>query len=192
MHNAYSNYAALCIIENKLASQCLCPPTVTIWHLQIITKSDQSLTLELLREDSIRSTHSQNHGKLLVHAEECVNSKTTIEMIFRCSDLENRDLFSKSVCLYFRFLLGIMWKGNYYIRHAFVCLAGSFFNNIKSCGRWYPYSNLQDRSYKEWSQPNMEASVLEYSTSRKQGINLHTVLLCLLRFGILCLLKFRE
>ncbi|KAL1313444.1 hypothetical protein AAHE18_16G113100 [Arachis hypogaea] len=52
--------------------------------------------LWLFKEDPIRSMHSQNCRKLLVHAEECVGSKTTVEMIFRCSDLENRDLFSKS------------------------------------------------------------------------------------------------
>ncbi|XP_027340705.1 protein BONZAI 1-like isoform X2 [Abrus precatorius] len=46
--------------------------------------------------DSIRSTQSQNCGKLLVRAEECVTSKTTIEMILKCSDLEYRDLFSRS------------------------------------------------------------------------------------------------
>ncbi|XLS97276.1 hypothetical protein HN51_040011 [Arachis hypogaea] len=63
---------------------------------EIIIKSDRSLALELHREDPIRSMHSQNCRKLLVHAEECVGSKTTVEMIFRCSDLENRDLFSKS------------------------------------------------------------------------------------------------
>ncbi|XP_061372312.1 protein BONZAI 1-like isoform X2 [Gastrolobium bilobum] len=63
---------------------------------EIITKPGRSLTLDLHKEDSIRSTHSQNCGKLLVHAEECVSSKTTIEMILRCSDLEHRDLFSKS------------------------------------------------------------------------------------------------
>ncbi|KAJ1404981.1 von Willebrand factor, type A [Sesbania bispinosa] len=63
---------------------------------EIITKPDRSLTLDLHREDTIRSSHSQNCGKLLVHAEECVNSKTTVEMILRCSDLEYRDLFSKS------------------------------------------------------------------------------------------------
>ncbi|KAK7399288.1 hypothetical protein VNO78_10469 [Psophocarpus tetragonolobus] len=64
---------------------------------EIITKLDRSMTLDLRRrEDSVRSTQSQNCGKLLVHAEECVSSKTTIEMILRCSDLEYRDLFSRS------------------------------------------------------------------------------------------------
>ncbi|RYR19167.1 hypothetical protein Ahy_B03g063870 isoform M [Arachis hypogaea] len=59
-------------------------------------KLEEQQFLELHREDPIRSMHSQNCRKLLVHAEECVGSKTTVEMIFRCSDLENRDLFSKS------------------------------------------------------------------------------------------------
>ncbi|KAL2342828.1 hypothetical protein Fmac_004113 [Flemingia macrophylla] len=63
---------------------------------EIITKFDRSMTLDLHREDAIRSTQSQNCGKLLVHGEETVSSKTTIEMILRCSDLEYRDLFSKS------------------------------------------------------------------------------------------------
>ncbi|RYR19164.1 hypothetical protein Ahy_B03g063870 isoform H [Arachis hypogaea] len=93
---ALSEVITLFISENKLSSQELFPSTVTVWHLQIIIKSDRSLALELRREDPIRSMHSQNCGKLLVHAEECVGSKTTVELIFRCSDLENRDLFSKS------------------------------------------------------------------------------------------------
>ncbi|XP_061357122.1 protein BONZAI 1-like [Gastrolobium bilobum] len=63
---------------------------------EIITKSDRSLPLDLHAEDSIRSTHSQNSGKLSVHAEESVNSKTAMEIAFRCSDLECRDLFSRS------------------------------------------------------------------------------------------------
>ncbi|KAF7834030.1 protein BONZAI 1-like isoform X1 [Senna tora] len=63
---------------------------------EIITKSDRSLTLDLHRDDATRPAHSQNCGKLLVRAEECVNSKTSIEMTFRCSDLDNKDLFSKS------------------------------------------------------------------------------------------------
>ncbi|TKY73715.1 BONZAI 1 [Spatholobus suberectus] len=63
---------------------------------QIITQPDQLLTIDLHTEDSIRSTLSKNCGKLLVHAEECVSSKTAIEMVFRCSDLEYKDLFSRN------------------------------------------------------------------------------------------------
>jgi len=78
------------------------PSTITIlacWPLQIITKFDRSMALDLHSEDFTRSTQSRNCGKLLVHAEECVSSKTTVEMTLRCSDLEYRDLFSRSVCI---------------------------------------------------------------------------------------------
>lgn len=97
--SAYSIFFS--VTENILASQQLYPSTSTLWPVQIITKSDGSLTLDLLRQDSIRSGDSQKCGKLKVHAEECVGSKTTVEMILRCSDLEYRDLFSKSVCAYY-------------------------------------------------------------------------------------------
>ncbi|XWS37033.1 hypothetical protein CRYUN_Cryun19dG0009000 [Craigia yunnanensis] len=64
---------------------------------EIVTKPNRSLTLDLvLREESVSSTHSQDHGKLTVHAEECFSSKTTAEMTLRCLDLESKDLFSKS------------------------------------------------------------------------------------------------
>ncbi|KAK9995268.1 hypothetical protein SO802_019954 [Lithocarpus litseifolius] len=64
---------------------------------EIVTKSNRSLTLDLVhREESARSTRPRNLGKLTVHAEESLSSKTTTEMILRCSDLEYKDLFSKS------------------------------------------------------------------------------------------------
>ncbi|CAL5361747.1 unnamed protein product [Camellia sinensis] len=64
---------------------------------QIVTKSNGSLTLDLVRKDeSLGSKHPRNFGALLIHAEESVSSKTTTELILRCSDLESRDLFSKS------------------------------------------------------------------------------------------------
>ncbi|KAJ6818434.1 putative protein BONZAI 1 [Iris pallida] len=58
---------------------------------EIITKSTRSLTLKLVHRE-----HSQKSGDITVHAEECVASKTMAEMVFRCEDLENKDLFSKS------------------------------------------------------------------------------------------------
>ncbi|XP_057988614.1 protein BONZAI 1 isoform X2 [Hevea brasiliensis] len=62
---------------------------------EILTKSNRSLTLDLVqKEDSTISSHP-HHGQLLVHAEECISSKTTTEMILRCSDLEHKDLFSR-------------------------------------------------------------------------------------------------
>ncbi|KAK1568691.1 hypothetical protein Q3G72_027581 [Acer saccharum] len=51
---------------------------------EIVTKSNRSLTLDLVcREESIPSTHPQHRGKLIVHAEECINSKTATEMTLR-------------------------------------------------------------------------------------------------------------
>ncbi|KAG5537303.1 hypothetical protein RHGRI_024674 [Rhododendron griersonianum] len=64
---------------------------------EIVTKTYRSLTLDLVQEDeSNGSNHSRNFGTLTVHAEESVISKTRTEFIFRCSDLESKDLFSKS------------------------------------------------------------------------------------------------
>lgn len=64
---------------------------------EIVSKSNRSLTLDLVhREESIKSTRSQNLGELTVHAEELSSSKIAMEIIFRCSDLEYKDLFSRS------------------------------------------------------------------------------------------------
>ncbi|KAH1112310.1 hypothetical protein AAZX31_04G184100 [Glycine max] len=63
---------------------------------QIITQPDKSLTIDLYTEDSVGSTLSKNCGKLMVHGEECISSKTAIEMVFRCSDLEYKYLFSRT------------------------------------------------------------------------------------------------
>ncbi|XP_077227378.1 protein BONZAI 1-like [Tasmannia lanceolata] len=62
---------------------------------EIVAKSSRSLTLNLKHIEH-KETHPSNLGELTVCAEECVGSKTTVEMILRCSDLENKDLFSKS------------------------------------------------------------------------------------------------
>ncbi|KAA3454362.1 protein BONZAI 1-like isoform X1 [Gossypium australe] len=63
---------------------------------EIVTKPNRSLTLDLVRRvESVSSTHSQHHGKLTVHAEECFSSRTTAEMMLSCLDLESKDLFSK-------------------------------------------------------------------------------------------------
>lgn len=76
-----------------------------------MTKSGRSLSLDLVsREGSSRSNRSQNHGKINVHAEECISSKTTTELILRCSDLEYKDLFSRSVgASRFLYLLHFGW-----------------------------------------------------------------------------------
>ncbi|KAF5731002.1 hypothetical protein HS088_TW19G00605 [Tripterygium wilfordii] len=64
---------------------------------EVVTKPNGSLTLDLVRrEEASISSHSRCSGKLTVHADECISSKTTTEIIFRCTELENKDLFSKS------------------------------------------------------------------------------------------------
>ncbi|KAL9419793.1 hypothetical protein AB3S75_037539 [Citrus x aurantiifolia] len=72
---------------------------------QIVTRKNRSLTLDLVRreetitsitEESNPSNRPKHCGKLTVHAEECINSKTTTELILRCSDLDCKDLFSRN------------------------------------------------------------------------------------------------
>ncbi|KAJ8526372.1 hypothetical protein K7X08_028849 [Anisodus acutangulus] len=59
----------------------------------IVTKRNRSLTLNLHN----RNGHVlKNLGELTVLAEETVTSRTAVEMTFRCTNLENKDLFSKS------------------------------------------------------------------------------------------------
>ncbi|CAN1242117.1 Protein BONZAI 2 [Linum perenne] len=62
--------------------------------VKIVTKPDRTLTLNLVQIED--PSHPKSCGQLIVHAEECINSKTCTEMTLRCSDLENKDLFSKS------------------------------------------------------------------------------------------------
>lgn len=66
--------------------------------MQIITKSNRTVALELMRKESVAATaQPQNYGKLVVHAEESLASKTTTEIVLRCLHLEPMDHFSKSV-----------------------------------------------------------------------------------------------
>ncbi|KAL7222503.1 hypothetical protein ACSBR1_024237 [Camellia fascicularis] len=69
----------------------------TVLVIMIVTKSNRSVTLDLVRKNvSVGSNRPRNLGALTVHAEELVNSKTTTELILRCSDLESKNMFSKS------------------------------------------------------------------------------------------------
>ncbi|XP_058078099.1 protein BONZAI 3-like isoform X2 [Magnolia sinica] len=61
---------------------------------EIVTKHSKSLTLPLQGRDGQKGM--KNMGTITVHAEETVASRTYVEMILRCSNLENKDLFSKS------------------------------------------------------------------------------------------------
>ncbi|XP_075505134.1 protein BONZAI 1-like [Primulina tabacum] len=62
---------------------------------QIVTKSNKTLTLDLGREEVRSPTHVRRYGQLTIYAEEIVASKTTTELILRCSGLESKDLFCK-------------------------------------------------------------------------------------------------
>ncbi|CAI0548005.1 unnamed protein product [Linum tenue] len=62
--------------------------------VKIVAKPDRTLTLNLVQIED--PGHPRSSGQLIVHAEECISSKTTTEMTLRCSDLESKDLFSKS------------------------------------------------------------------------------------------------
>ncbi|KAL7205039.1 hypothetical protein ACSBR2_018042 [Camellia fascicularis] len=61
---------------------------------EIVTKQNQSLTLNLHNKNGQRGLKSL--GTLTVHAEETVASRNAVEITFRCSHLDNKDLFSKS------------------------------------------------------------------------------------------------
>ncbi|CAL5379068.1 unnamed protein product [Camellia sinensis] len=61
---------------------------------EIVTKQSQSLTLNLHNKNGQRGL--KNLGTLTVHAEETVASRNAVEITFRCSHLDNKDLFSRS------------------------------------------------------------------------------------------------
>ncbi|RZC53158.1 hypothetical protein C5167_012012 [Papaver somniferum] len=61
---------------------------------EIVTKQNKSLTLKLTVRN--RQGVMRNQGMLTVFAEETITSRQAVEMVFRCSKLDNKDLFSKS------------------------------------------------------------------------------------------------
>ncbi|CAM8984301.1 unnamed protein product [Rhodiola kirilowii] len=64
---------------------------------EIVTKLNRVLTMDLVCKEEI-SVPDQSHcpGKLSVRAEEPMSTKTSTEVTLRCSDLEYKDLFSRS------------------------------------------------------------------------------------------------
>ncbi|WOK93562.1 protein BONZAI 3 isoform X1 [Canna indica] len=60
---------------------------------EIVTKPNRSLTLNLQQKIGHSGSYS---GTVTLHAEETVTSRIAAEIIFRCSKLENKDVFSKS------------------------------------------------------------------------------------------------
>jgi hypothetical protein len=87
------------LIQNFLSHKKLfkhCKLNCDVLVLQVVTKFDHSLTLNL------RSASGHNlPGTITVHAEESDSSKMAVEMTLHCLNLENKDLLSKSVCINF-------------------------------------------------------------------------------------------
>ncbi|KAD5507740.1 hypothetical protein R6Q59_031479 [Mikania micrantha] len=77
--------------DQQYLGECTC-------HLsEIITHPKRSWTTDLLSiAESTESTRPKKLGQFTVYAEVEIVSKTAAELTFRCSDLENKDYFSKS------------------------------------------------------------------------------------------------
>ncbi|XP_076939754.1 protein BONZAI 1-like [Bidens hawaiensis] len=79
--------------DQQYLGECTCKLS------QIVTGSKHSWSADLVTiADSTESTRAKKLGRLTVHAEEQLVSKTTAELTFKCTDLENKDFFSKSDC----------------------------------------------------------------------------------------------
>lgn len=61
---------------------------------EIFTKHDRTLTLKL--QSKHRNRAPKDVGTLRIHAEESITSRTAVEVVLRCSHLDNKDLLSKS------------------------------------------------------------------------------------------------
>ncbi|KAK8468724.1 hypothetical protein PHAVU_006G096100 [Phaseolus vulgaris] len=61
---------------------------------EIVTKPSRRLTLRLQNKSG--NGGLRNLGAITVHAEETVASRSVVEMVLRCSRLDNKDVFSKS------------------------------------------------------------------------------------------------
>ncbi|XP_047940631.1 protein BONZAI 1-like isoform X3 [Salvia hispanica] len=81
---------AIKLEEQQLLGEATCTLS------EIATKLYRTITVDLAREEVSAPGHTRKCGQLTVYAEESVASKTTVELILRCSDLESKDLFSKS------------------------------------------------------------------------------------------------
>ena len=72
--------------------------------VQIVTNSKWTTDLVTIAE-STEQTHKKNLGQITVYAEEVVVSKIAAELRFKCSNLENKDFFSKSVSMFYSVIL---------------------------------------------------------------------------------------
>ncbi|KAG6413230.1 hypothetical protein SASPL_125938 [Salvia splendens] len=86
---------AIKLEEQQLLGEATCTLS------EIATKLYRTVTVDLAREEVSAPGHTRKCGQLTVYSEESVASKTTVELILRCSDLESKDLFSKSVGEFF-------------------------------------------------------------------------------------------
>jgi len=146
----------------------------TLCARQIVTKASRRLTLKLQNKSG--NGRLRNLGAITVHAEETVSSRSVVEMILRCSRLDNKDVFSKSVlilhpihiliihvpylieCRFIGFVCLTFEKSLIY-----VFLVGPFSKNIKNGWEWRLYSYLQDWSYQRQFKSKMETSLSWWS-----------------------------
>lgn len=91
-----------------------------------MTRKDRRLTLILHNEHG--QVGPRNLGTLTVLAEEPVASRSVVDITFRCTRLDDKDLFSKSVCFQisiskiFNFFLDIEINNNILLTHLANCL----------------------------------------------------------------------
>jgi len=60
-----------------------------------VTKQSRSLTVKL--QNKRWNSGQRQQGAITIHAEETVAARSAVEIIFRCSHLDNKDILSKSV-----------------------------------------------------------------------------------------------
>nr|XP_043639216.1 protein BONZAI 1 [Erigeron canadensis] len=82
---------ALKLDDQQYLGECTCKLS------QIVADPKRLWTTNLVRiADSTEASGLKKLGQLTVHAEVEIVSKTAAELTFRCSDLDNKDFFSKS------------------------------------------------------------------------------------------------
>lgn len=80
---------------------------------QVVTKPSKSITLRLQNKSGRGG--KRKLGEITVHAEETVASRSAVEMVLRCSHLDNKDVFSKSVRIQYppTFICYLLYLGAY-------------------------------------------------------------------------------
>lgn len=100
-----------------------------------MTRPNRTVTLTLT--GNVRAGVNRNLGTLSVQAEETVASKTVAEINFRCVNLDNKDLFSKSVrtnlCILVLLGNNIKISCRSFNLLSYYLFLGSFLKNFKNC-----------------------------------------------------------